>query len=532
MSSNLAKKSNTDNDSDIITLSTSTSNINLASAIHQPKLYKKTSSSQVSLRRYSIFQSDNDISDDLIKPSLSHQDSDVEIISNSKLITEDELFKKEEAEEKKELLGEDSVKGDFVPQNCSASDANKNDLSAVLDVRFVDYYLDNSLEEPAFAKEIISIVGLLKIKKWYKQKLEPSLLVIRKIAGAMTNAIYQVTYKSDAALPSLLLRVYGPNVDSIIDRDYELQVLARLSNLKIGPKLFGCFNNGRFEEFLDNSVTLTKDDVREDVVSHKVSKRMRELHFFVPLTKDEKKEGSITWKRIDNWLKAIAEIDPKILKYATQFEDFNSLTNVIENYRKYLDEKLVHKELSFTHCDTQYGNLLKVENEIVVIDFEYSGPNPPTFDIANHFSEWMHDYHSSKPELLNPLKYPTKEQIDIFLKGYNFDDSFSLYEDIIRSRALVNLHWVLWGILQSGVLGDDKETLDVEAANNDDDILHNADHGEGDGADIATFNFLLYSREKFKIVLGDWLQLGLLKQKNKPFKAYNLDVDAVPSKDL
>lgn len=532
MSSNLPKKSTTDTDSDIMTLSTSTSNINLTSAIHQPKLYKKTSSSQVSLRRYSIFQSDNDISDDLIKPSLSHQDSDVEIVSNSKLITEDELFKKEEAEEKKELHGEDLLEVGLLPQDSSASKTIKNDLSAILDVRFVDYYLDNSLDEPAFAKEIVAIIGLLKIKKWYKQKLEPALLVIRKIAGAMTNAIYQVTYKSNSALPSLLLRVYGPNVDSIIDRDYELQVLARLSNLKIGPKLFGCFNNGRFEEFLDNSVTLTKDDVREDVISHKVSKRMRELHFFVPLTKEEKKEGSITWKRIDNWLQAISEIDPKVLKYATQFEDFNSFTSIIEDYRKYLDEKLLQKELSFTHCDTQYGNLLKVENEIVVIDFEYSGPNPPTFDIANHFSEWMHDYHSSKPELLNPLKYPTKDQIDIFLKGYNFDDTSSLYDDIIRSRALVNLHWVLWGILQSGVLGGEKETLNVEEANNDDDILNNTDHGKGDGADIATFNFLLYSREKFKIVLGDWLQLGLLNEKNQTFKAYKLDVDAVPSKDF
>ncbi|KAL6927583.1 hypothetical protein ACO0SA_004205 [Hanseniaspora valbyensis] len=463
MTVNSSNNTPSDVDSDIITLSTTTSNMNLQSSIHRPQLYKKTSSSQLSLRRYSILQSDNEMSDDLIRPSLSHQDSDVEIFSDSKLITDAELAKKEEAEEKQKINFDD----DFIEFSSSSTDNNtilspdttklNKDFFNVLDVRFVDYYLDNSSDEPVFAKEILTIVKLLKIKKWYKQELKPELLVIRKISGAMTNAIYQLTYKETVSLPSLLLRVYGPNVDSIIDREYELQVLARLSNLKIGPKLFGCFNNGRFEEFLEGSVTLTKDDVRDDLLSYKVSKRMRELHFFVPLTKNEKREGSITWKRVDNWLQTISNIDSKILNYVTQFEDFRTFIKLIEIYRIYLDQKLVNKQLSFTHCDTQYGNLLKVEDEIVVIDFEYSGPNPPAFDIANHFSEWMHDYHSSKPELLKPSKYPSKEEIDTFLKGYNFEDTSSLYDDIIRSRALMNLHWVLWGILQSGVLGDEKK---------------------------------------------------------------------------
>lgn len=509
---------------------------NSSSSIHKPKLYKRTTSSQVSLRRFSILQSDTEISDDQIQPTLSHHDSDVEVFTNDRIITTDELLNPSELE-----LNNNDSDSDYIEMKShgrlhniftkrsntpsflehgltpaistdSIMSEKSVSLSNVLNVKFVDYFLDNAKYEDSetnvdFKKEILQIIKLLFIKSWVKADLVPEKLVLKKISGAMTNAIYQLTYDSTEKLPSLLLRIYGPNVDSIIDRDYELQVLARLSNLKIGPKLFGCFNNGRFEEFLEDSITLNKEEVRKDEVSYKVSKRMRELHFFVPLTKDEKREGSITWKRVDNWLDSVHTIDEKTLKYVTQFDDFTTFKTIIEKYRQYLKQNLVNSKLSFTHCDTQYGNLLNVHDEIVVIDFEYSGPNPPAFDIANHFSEWMHDYHSSKPELLNPNKYPTKREIELFLKGYNFADITTLKNDITISRPLVNLHWGLWGILQSGVIGNDKNIK------YNDDNVNDEDHGEGEGANIDTFDFLLYARHKFKVVLGDWINMGLIDKK-------------------
>lgn len=511
---------------------------NSTSSIHRPKLYKRTTSSQVSLRRFSILQSDTEISDDHIKPSLSHQESDVEVFTNDRVITNDELISQNKLDlDNDEIFSSSSLKDkgiennlltrasnssvphELTPATSSDSIAAERSLSInnVLSVKFVDYFLDNikygnSETNIAFKQEILQIIKLLFIKSWLKTDLVPEKLILRKISGAMTNAIYQLSYESSTKLPSLLLRVYGPNVDSIIDRDYELQVLARLSNLKIGPKLFGCFNNGRFEEFLEDSITLTKEEVKKDEVSVKVAKRMRELHFFVPLTKDEKREGSITWKRVDNWLASIQAIDKKTLQYVTQFDNFELLKQAISKYKQYLDQYLINSRLSFTHCDTQYGNLLDVNNEIVVIDFEYSGPNPPAFDIANHFSEWMHDYHSSKPELLNPQKYPTEKQIETFLKAYNFSDIDSLKKDIILSRPLVNIHWGLWGILQSGVLGNNKDSK-KEVALNDDNVAIEV-HEEGEGASIDTFDFLLYARHKFKVVLGDWINMGLIDKKD------------------
>ena len=70
---------------------------------------------------------------------------------------------------------------------------------------------------------------------------------------------------------------------------------------------------------------------------------------------------------------------------------------------------------------TQYGNILKIENtdELVVIDFEYSGYNPRGYDIANHFCEWMYDYHSSEPAKMNHKSYPTHKEQVRFLTAYD-----------------------------------------------------------------------------------------------------------------
>lgn len=77
-------------------------------------------------------------------------------------------------------------------------------------------------------------------------------LKITRISGALTNSIYKIDYvdeEQDIHLPSLLLRVYGKNVDELIDRDSELMTLIKLSQKRIGPRLLGIFTNGRFEQF-------------------------------------------------------------------------------------------------------------------------------------------------------------------------------------------------------------------------------------------------------------------------------------------
>lgn len=52
------------------------------------------------------------------------------------------------------------------------------------------------------------------------------------------------------------------------------------------------------------------------------------------------------------------------------------------------------------------------------IDYEYAGPNPVAFDIANHWCEWGADYHAAIPHHLDYSKFPTEEQQLRFTRAY------------------------------------------------------------------------------------------------------------------
>ena len=87
-------------------------------------------------------------------------------------------------------------------------------------------------------------------------------ITVERLSGALTNAVYVVTPpdelperpvskdgKSGAAPvrkpppPKLLLRIYGPQVEHLIDRESELAILKRLARKRIGPRMLGTFAN-------------------------------------------------------------------------------------------------------------------------------------------------------------------------------------------------------------------------------------------------------------------------------------------------
>ena len=97
----------------------------------------------------------------------------------------------------------------------------------------------------------------------------------------------------------MLLRIYGPQVSHLIDRETELSILRRLARKRIGPRLLGTFENGRFEEFF-NATTLTKDDIRVPETSRHIAKRLKELHEGIELEDREREMGPVSWC---NWCK-------------------------------------------------------------------------------------------------------------------------------------------------------------------------------------------------------------------------------------
>lgn len=104
-----------------------------------------------------------------------------------------------------------------------------------------------------------------------------------------------------------MLRIYGPQVEHLIDRENELQILRRLARKKIGPRLLGTFLNGRFEEFF-YARTLTARDLRIPETSKQIAKRMRELHDGIELLEEEREAGAFVWRNWDKWVERCEEV--------------------------------------------------------------------------------------------------------------------------------------------------------------------------------------------------------------------------------
>jgi choline kinase len=465
-----------------------------------------------------------------------------------------------------------------------------------VEIPAVQATLDHTLPLEYFKQDLLSVLQQLHVSKWHRLPLHASGdITIKRMSGALTNAIYKVDPPPLAVLknldlqnhnfPVLLLRVYGPNVDSIIDRDYELKILVRLSMQNIGPRLFGCFTNGRIEQFLDNAITLTKQDIMNKKTSARIARRMKELHCGIKLSKSEMDEGPTSWKNIEKWLpvakKVLSTPDLGYEEEEIVRASFEFLEQKLLEYKKWVfgRYKNVNDTLVFCHNDTQYGNLLfttprssqsiqqqnppssqqsfatnfsnlslenlqnikpsqqekKQDQHLVVIDFEYSGPNPPYFDIANHFCEWMHNYnHPTESYAVTEADFPSMDEQFNLLYSYIIcnnpetdvtkleKEAKRLYNECIAWRPTVSIFWALWAILQNGEKTHGSDAIIEQGPNgeqykivhedgelSDDTVVEEEEDDSGE-ADVDSFEYLKYARDKLSVFWGDLIQLGIV----------------------
>ncbi|KAK8233333.1 kinase-like domain-containing protein [Phyllosticta capitalensis] len=323
-----------------------------------------------------------------------------------------------------------------------------------------------------FKYEIVRLAHTLRLKGWRKIPMEMSNEIeVERLSGALTNAVYVVNPPKNLPLTAdeekevrprnppikLLLRIYGPQVEHLIDRESELQILRRLARKRIGPRLLGTFTNGRFEEYL-HARPLTPQDLRNPDTSIQIAKRMRELHEGIDLLPQEREDGPFVWRNWDKWVDRCEKItewldaqilsdDPVVAEgklnswrrrgfvCGTEWRVFRQ---TVERYRAWVEEQYGGREqlkdkLVFAHNDTQHGNILRLvppgdsplllpaneHKQLVVIDFEYSNANTPGFEFANHFAEWCYNYHDPHAShAFNVPAYPSLAEQKRFVRSY------------------------------------------------------------------------------------------------------------------
>lgn len=379
----------------------------------------------------------------------------------------------------------DHADNDFVVPSCNAVLDNTKTLQYVGGASSESDSSSDELQRTAsykdrdawakFKFEIVRLTHTLRLKGWRKVPMKSSNNVtVERLSGALTNAVYVVSPPADLPQrterdgsnnqghsrkppPKLLLRIYGPQVGHLIDRDSELAILKRLAKKKIGPRLLGTFANGRFEEFFYAN-PLTPDDLRNPDTSRQIAKRMRELHDGVELLDEEREAGAFVWRNWDKWVHRVEQVvlwlDCQIKRLEpgakptgpdawkrrghiclTPWKQFRQM---VEKYREWLEaqyggQRGIRDYLVFSHNDTQYGNILRLmptgesplllpantHKQLVVIDFEYASANVPGLEFANHFTEWCYNYHDPrKPYAFHANWYPTPEEQDRFVRAY------------------------------------------------------------------------------------------------------------------
>lgn len=300
-------------------------------------------------------------------------------------------------------------------------------------------------------------------------------------SGGVSNLIYCCTLpdnkrpiKGSREPAQILLRFYGDQSRSNDDTALECEIFDLLSRKNLGPKLYGVFEGGRLEEFLQAN-SLTSEEIRDKNISKIIAKHLAVVHGLnVPIDKDE------SWliERLNEWYESICNNADGDLSLDCQ-EHYNDreatlliakelLSINFKEEIEFIKSEIFEKSNSpkvFSHNDLHQGNILYVEpskrrpsleERIVFIDFEYCSYNYRAYDIANHLCEWLFQYGTQEYPHFECFqeKFPTKSDQLQFIRHYlsekgRLQDATQLYEEVQPFYMAVSLFWTLWCIKQA-----------------------------------------------------------------------------------
>ena len=392
------------------------------------------------------------------------------------------------------------------------------DLISLDSIPFTEKLLNPLTEENQFKQQVFEVIRELKL--WDHECSDINKFKLRKIKGALTNIIYEAIYDDSSPL---LLRVFGAKLEAIVARSYEIKVLQRLRESQLrGPVILGCFANGRFEAYVRGSASVARNDLADPWVMQNIAMRMNKLHTEVELTSDEQYLYGSCFQKLSDWFSILETVgeqwisDKKNLEKYLHVNDWQFFKDSVATYRDWCFANTHYSSQDnfvFCHNDLQHGNVLLIDKDneknknLMLIDFEYAGPNPVAFDISNHMSEWMHDYDRLDSYKSDYDRYPSKDKIDEFIDCYlhhsytprTMLDKQKLKHDIELWRPCAQLFWSVWAILQSGTIN----TTTVNSRDATPEV-------NGKFNDEPEFQYLLFCKEKLSCFWGDLIQFNLV----------------------
>ncbi|MCB9793158.1 MAG: phosphotransferase [Alphaproteobacteria bacterium] len=270
------------------------------------------------------------------------------------------------------------------------------------------------------------------------------------IGGGITNRLFRLRAPGR---PPLLVRVYGPNTELVIDREGENRLLARLSREGFGPTYHGRFRNGRIEGYWEGFRPLEPQEMGQPGLREGIARRLAALHNFPPGDPQPR-----LWQTLGAWMQTARQLD---------FEGADRRRHAALALDRYA-EALVQLEARFhrglaahpgaqagvravlAHNDLLSGNILlhEASGELRFVDYEYGATSYAAFDVANHFCEYA-GFDSDFAR-----GFPDRAAREAFAAAYldapAGSDAVRAFSDVVEFFVLPDhLWWATWAVIQA-----------------------------------------------------------------------------------
>lgn len=269
----------------------------------------------------------------------------------------------------------------------------------------------------------------------------------RHFTEGITNKIVCITDSNTGF--SVNIRTFGTLTEYMIDRKQEIFIESSIKNIKI----YGTFLNGIVYTYIPGR-TLFLGDLIDLNLFKQTAIAIAKYHKNEP----ELIKSPMLFVTLRKWLRNVPDeyVDKKKKAY-----DITILKNELIFLEKLLKN---NTDIVLCHNDLLLKNFIKGENDIKLIDYEYSSYNYRAFDLANHFCEWcgFECVWDSYPNSETQRRF-----INIYYNEYNGKNENEnkkiidqLIQDIKIFELCPNFFWGVWALIQGALSTIDFDYVD------------------------------------------------------------------------
>ena len=237
--------------------------------------------------------------------------------------------------------------------------------------------------------------------------------------SSLTNSTYKVTANGLA----YTLRVPGKDTDEYVDRTAEEHNARIMTAAGINAKVlyFDSTDGTMLSEFVEG-VNMTEARFRDEPEAPaRVALALKRVHRLGPVFKSR----FDVFAMIDVYLGILRELRAPLP------EDYHEVERGAEAVRRALDATPM--PLSPCHNDPWPANILDAGGRLYIIDWEFSGMNDPMWDLG---------------DLSVEARFEPEQDRVMIEAYYGADAPLALYSRLALYKALSDLLWALWGLIQ------------------------------------------------------------------------------------